>query len=196
MKKKILLSILLILVIILGSALFYIFMENNEEDNTVFVVPNLLKPYIRIQKNTEKSSTQLTLNGNNKEMYYYFDIYNYDDTTDEYNQIELLPYVKLEVQNDNNIQNLVSINLYYIKELDKGFSSGNFEEITNKGEVGTNFENYYECKKLNVYNNENPNENISHYVAKITLNNENQEYIDLSQNLAQKFEIVLGYKQY
>lgn len=196
MKKKILLSILLILVIVLGSALFYIFMEKNEEDNTVFVVPNLLKPYIRIQKNIEKSSTELTLNGNNKEMYYYFDIYNYDEIENEYNQINLLPYVKLNVQNDANIQNLVTINLYYIKDLDKGFSTGNFEEIVNKGEVGTNFENYYECKKLNVYNKDSQNDNIAHYVAKITLNNENQEYIDLTQNLAQKFEIVLGYKQY
>ena len=196
MKKKILLSILLILVIILGSALFYVFMEKNEEDSTVFVVPNLLKPYIRIQKNTEMSSTELTLNGNNKEMYYYFDIYNYDDTTSEYNQIELLPYVKLDVQNDSNIQNLVTINLYHVKDLNKGFSSENLEEITTKGEVGTNFENYYECKKLNVYNKENATENISHYVAKITLNNENQEYIDLTQNLAQKFEMVLGYKKY
>ena len=193
MKLK---KILLILVIILGSALFYVYIENNEEDNTVFVVPNVLKPYIRIQKNTEKSSTELILNGNNKEMYYYFDIYNYDDSIGEYNQIELLPYVKLAVQNDNNIQNLVTINLYHIKDLNQGFSTGNFEEITTKGEVGTNFENYYECKKLNVYNKENSNENIAHYVAKITLNNENQEYIDLSQNLAQKFEIVLGYKQY
>lgn len=196
MKKKFLLSILFILVIILGSTLFYFFMEKNEEDNTIFVVPNILKPYIKIQKNVEKSSTELTLNGNNKEMYYYFDIYNYDEIANEYNQIELLPYVKLDVQNDNNIQNLVTINLYYIKDLERGFSTGNFEEITTKGEVGTNFENYYECKKLSVYNNENPSENISHYVAKITLNNENQEYIELSQNLAQKFEIVLGYKQY
>lgn len=196
MKKKILLSILLILVIVLGSTLFYIFMEKNEEDNTVFVVPNLLKPYIRIQKNIEKSSTELTLNGNNKEMYYYFDIYNYDEIANEYNQIELLPYVKLDVQNDNNIQNLVTMNLYYIKDLEKGFSSGNYEEITKKGDIGTKFENYYECKKLDVYDSENLSENVSHYVAKITLNNENQEYIDLSQNLSQKFEIILGYKQY
>ena len=43
---------------------------------------------IRIQKNIEKSSTELTLNGNNKEMYYYFDIYNYDEIENEYNSLK------------------------------------------------------------------------------------------------------------
>lgn len=196
MSKKILLSILIILIIVIGGTVFYIFMENSEEDSTVWVVPNVLEPYIRIQKNEELSSTEVTLNGNNKEMYYYFDIYNYDDITAEYSQLELLPYVKLNVQNDSNIQNLVNINLYYIKDISLGFAPENIEEITTKGDAGTNFENYFECKKLGVYNKDNNSENVAHYVAKITLNTENQEYIDLTQNIAQKFEVVLGYKQY
>ncbi len=196
MSKKILLSILIILIIVIGGTLFYIFMENSEEDSTVWVVPNVLEPYIRIQKNEELSSTEVTLNGNNKEMYYYFDIYNYDDITAEYSQLELLPYVKLNVQNDSNIQNLVNINLYYIKDISLGFAPENIEEITTKGDAGTSFENYFECKKLGVYNKDNNLENVAHYVAKITLNTENQEYIDLTQNIAQKFEVVLGYKQY
>lgn len=196
MSKKILLSILIILIIVIGGTLFYFFMENSTEDSTIWVVPNVLKPYIRIQKNVELSSTELILNGKNKEMYYYFDIYNYDDITAEYSQLELLPYVKLNVQNDNNIQNLVNINLYYIKDISLGFVSENLEEITTKGEAGTNFENYFECKKLDVYDAKNISQNIAHYVAKITLDTEKQEYIDLTQNIAQKFEVVLGYKQY
>lgn len=197
MSKKILLVIVIILFIAIGGTVFYVFSENNEEDTTTFVVPNVLKPYIKIQKNEELSSTEFKLNGSNKEMYYYFDIYNYDEENKEYSQLELIPYVKLDIQSNEqqeNIQNFVSVNLFYIKDITAEMTPENMEEIVIKGEAGSNFENYFECKKLSKYDEKN--ENINHYVAKITLNTEAQEYIDFTGTIEQKLDVVLGYKQY
>lgn len=199
MSKKILLVIVMILLVAIGGTIFYVFSENGEEETTTFVVPNVLQPYIKIQKNEELSSKDLKLNGSNKEMDYYFDIYNYDESTDEYSQLELIPYVKLDIQSNEqqeNTQNLISVNLFYIKDITAEMTPENMEEIVIKGEAGSNFENYFECKKLNKYDENNQSQNISHYVAKIILNTEAQEYIDFTGTIEQKLDMVFGYKQY
>ncbi len=197
MNKLILITIAVLLVVAVAGSVYYFGFYNSEE-TTSYVIPKVLEPYIRIKKNEEMSSQNLTLNSQNKEWYYYFDIYNYDDSIDEYNELEIIPYVKIGINQDDGsttVPSYININLYYLKDLSLGMEESNIEEITTKGEANTNFQDYFECKKLPKYNKDEENQNIAHYVAKISLNTENEDYTNLSYNISQKLEIILGYKK-
>ena len=195
MSKKILIVIAIILLVAITGTVFFIFQSNKGENVVSWIVPNVLQPYIRIEKNEELSSGNLTLNGTNPEMNYFFDIYNYNEETAEYSRLDLIPYVKLNIQNENNIENVVNAKVYYIKDITAELNEENLEEITEFGQVGENFETYLKCKKINKYDEKEQNNNVAHYVAKIALNTEAEEYANLENNLTQKFEIMFGYKQ-
>ena len=172
-------------------------MQNSENNALTYLVPDVLEPFIRIEKNEELSSKSLSLNGENNEMYYFFDIYNYSEDLDECSTLDITPYVKINIKQneENEMSDLVNINLYYIKDLDADFDEENVEEITAKGEDGSGYEEYYECKRLYKYDENKVNNNVMHYVAKITLNTEAEEYNNLTENITQKLEIVLGYRK-
>lgn len=207
MNKKVLIAIVIILILAIGGTVGYMYFWNPDEQITSYIVPKILEPYIRIQKNEEMSSSDLTLNGENKEMYYYFDIYNYDELTNEYSSLAITPYVKVGIKQENppenneedgeinNISDYVSVNLYYIKDLSLPVEGDNIEEITVKGELGTDFQDYFECKRLEEYSKENDEKNVAHYMAKVTLNTENENYNNLTENITQKLEITLGYRK-
>ena len=200
MKKKILILVILLLLILSGGLGYYYFLMQKSDDNALtFLVPNVLEPFIRIEKNEELSSSNLSLNGENNEMYYFFDIYNYDEISAEYSTLDITPYVKIGIkQNDiseEEGENFVNINLYNIKNLELGMQEDNIEEITEKGEEGSGYEEYYKCKRLYKYDENKAENNVMHYAAKITLDTEAEEYNNLTENITQKLEIILGYRK-
>lgn len=200
MKKKIIILVILLLLVLLGGLGYYYFLMQNSADNALtFLVPDVLEPFIRIEKNEELSSSNLSLNGENNEMYYFFDIYNYDEISSEYSTLDITPYVKIDIKqndiSDEDGENFVHINLYSIKNIELGMQEDNIEEITEKGESGSNFEEYYKCKRLYKYDENKKDNNVMHYVVKITLDTEAEEYNNLTENIAQKLEIIFGYRK-
>lgn len=200
--KKFLIAIAITLIIAIGVMVYYVWLEKDENRTESFFIPNVLEPFIRMEKNEEMTLNEISLNGQNREMYYYFDIYNYDEISEEYNSLAITPYVKIDIKqnninesSENNISNYVTVNLYYINDISMGLVEGNLEEMIYKGENGSGFEEYFECKRLPKYNKQNEQENVSHYVAKLTLNSDDENYNNLTQNIMQKLEIILGYRK-
>ena len=197
MKKYILLVLLVLLVCALGAIGFYIAFETSEGEIDSVMIPNIIEPYIRIEKNEEASSEDFTLNGSNKEFLYAFDIYNNNAETEEFSSLEITPYVKIGIKTDSEDidYSFVSINMYSVNDISLGLQEGNFEEITTKGEDGSGFEEYFECKLLPKYDKENESNNVAHYIAKVTLNTEDENYNNLTDNIMQKLELTLGYRK-
>ena len=192
--KKLFLIILLILTIVVITIGYFVYC-------TDYAVTEVVEPFVKIEKNEELSQANLSLNSENKEIYYYFDLLNYDEMAEQYSKLAITPYVKIGLgeqildtnETSNDISKYVTVNLYYIKDINSNIEGDNLEEITAKGEAGSEYEEYYQCKKLLKYSKDNEQQNISHYVAKITLNTEDENYYNLTQNLTQKLEIILGY---
>lgn len=200
MKKKIIILVILLLLVLSGGLGYYYFLMQNSADNALtFLVPEVLEPFVRIEKNEEMSSSNLSLNGQNNEMYYFFDIYNYDEISQEYSTLDITPYVKIAIKqtdaSEDEGESFVNVSLYSIKNLELGMQEDNLEEITEKGEAGSGYENYYKCKRLYKYDENKNDNNVMHYVAKITLDTEAEEYNNLTENIAQKLEIILGYRK-
>ena len=202
MSKKILVAIIVLAMFALGTTAYYIVLTNQEE-TAKYIVPNVLEPYIKIQKNEELSSKDLVLNGENNEMDYYFDLYNFDEETKEYSTLEITPYVKLAVEQEIAdeegsefvVPEYVNIRLFKIQDISLGLVDGNYTEITAKGSEGSGYEEYFECSKLGRYDENNNSNNIAHYLAKITLDTESDQYNNLTDNISQKFKVILGYKK-
>lgn len=200
MKKKILILVILLLLVLASGLSYYYFLMKESADNALtFLVPNVLEPFVRIERNEdEMASANLILNGENNEMYYFFDLYNYDEISGEYSTLDITPYVKIGVKktdaSEDEGENFEHLNLYSIKNLELGLQEDNLEEITEKGEEGSGFEEYYKCKKLYKYDEQKAENNVMHYVLKITLDTEAEEYYNLTETIDQKLEIILGYR--
>lgn len=182
MKK---IAIFIIVLIVLGMALFgaiKIFefdipFKQSAEDEI----------YINIVQNEEKSE-ELKLNKDNTTNYYYFKIINYNTEISKYNQTEVIPYIKLNFENEKDI---LKCKLFKIDSLED--SEEKWKEITEKGESDTSFAEYYKCENLLPY--EEGIENEQNYVVKIELDSESENFINLEENINQNFSIVLGYKE-
>ena len=73
--------------------------------------------YLNIVKNTDKNE-ELTLNANENIKYYYFDIVNYNEEEQKFNQSELTPYVKIVFNNNGKEIDLLVIyeeNIYPVE---------------------------------------------------------------------------------
>jgi len=202
MNKNIIITLVIILFVAVGGTVYYLWLQESDEEITSFIVPNVLEPYVKIEKNEELSSSEFILNGENTEMYYYFELYNYDKDLDVHSTLAITPYVKIGIRTnnaqqveENNDSNYVNINLYYIKDLSLGLVEGNFEEITKRGDEGSGYEEYFECKRLEKYSEGKEEINVNHYLAKVKLNTEDENYNNLKENVNQKLEIILGYRK-
>lgn len=192
MKKKnmffIILLIVIVLLLIFGTIRL---LSNNSTENTEISKKDEEEIYLNIIKNTEKNG-ELTLNTNENTKYYYFDIVNYNEEEQRFNKTELTPYVKI-LFNNNDETKFIDWKLYALEnETD---SEELWTEVTEKGEEGTNFTEYYKCKTLKEYNSEDKEKNKNHYVLKMILNTENEEFVNLEENLTESFSIVLGYRE-
>ncbi|MGN1299319.1 MAG: hypothetical protein ACI4UE_04985 [Candidatus Scatovivens sp.] len=192
MKKKYI-FIILLLVIIISALIFGTIklITNNSNETDKLNVGKEKEIYLNIIKNDEKNG-ELSLNTNEKVKYYYFDIVNYNEEENQYNETNITPYVKINF-NNNDETNLIQWNLYNINNEEN--TEENWIEITEKGDTGTNFEEYYKCAALDQYNSENLNQNVQHYVLKIVLNTENEKFSTLEEDLTENFSIVLGYRE-
>ena len=191
MKKKNIFIVAILIIIILGLAFGAIKLINNNSNKSNEIANNEEEIYLNIIKNAEKNG-ELTLNASENSKYYYFDIVNYNEEDQKYNNVELSPFVKI-LFNNNDETKFIDWKLYYIEnETD---TEDLWTEITEKGEEGTNFTEYYKCKTLGVYNSENKDNNIDHYVMKMVLDTEKEEFTKLEENLTESFSIVLGYRE-
>lgn len=192
MRKKniFIIAILIIIVLVLAFGAIKLISNNSNKGNEISK-NNEDEIYLNIIKNTEKNG-ELTLNTSENTKYYYFDIVNYNEEEQKFNQIELTPYVKI-VFNNNDENKFIDWELYSLEnETD---TEELWTEITEKGEEGTNFTEYYKCKILGAYDSENKDKNKSHYVMKMTLDTEKEEFVNLEENLTENFSIVLGYRE-
>lgn len=192
MKKKYI-FVILILVIIIAALIFGTIklITNNSNGTDKSNVVEEKEIYLNIVKNEEKNG-ELSLNNDEKVKYYYFDIVNYNEEEKKYNESNITPYVKINF-NNNDETNLIQWNLYNIDNEED--TEEKWIEITEKGDIGTDFEEYYKCVALNQYNAENSNENVQHYVLKMVLNTENEKFSTLEEDLTENFSIVLGYRE-
>lgn len=191
MKKKniffVILLIIIVLLLIFGG--IKLLSNNSAENNKVSKDEEEI--YLNIVKNTEKNG-ELTLNTSESTKYYYFDIVNYNEEEKKFNQTELTPYVKI-LFNNNDETKFIDWKLYSLEnETD---TEELWTEITEKGEEGTNFTEYYKCETLGEYTSEDKENNIKHYVLKMILNTEDEEFANLEENLTESFSIVLGYRE-
>lgn len=179
MKKiAIFLIVLVILIFVILGAIKIFNSDISSED----------KIYVNILQNEEKSE-ELKLNNNNNTNYYYFKIVNYDAENLKYNQTEITPYIKLNFENKTDILTWKLFRLGSIEEVEE-----NWVEITEKGESGTSFEEYYKCDNLLPYE-EGKDTNECNYVVKIELDAESEDFINLEEDVNQIFSVVLGYKE-
>ena len=190
-KKNILIVVLLIIIIAVLAIVAVKLISNNSDRSDQISKNNEDEIYLNILKNTDKNG-ELTLNANEKIKYYYFDIVNYNEEEQKFNQSELTPYVKI-VFNNNDEKQFIDWKLYSLgNETD---TEELWTEVVEKGEEGTNFTEYYKCKTLGVYDSKNKDKNSSQYVMKIVLDTEKEEFVNLEENLTENFSIVLGYRE-
>lgn len=192
MKKKNILIIAILIIIIVGLAFGAAMLINNNSNKSGEISKSGEEEiYLNIIRNTEKNG-ELTLNNDENTKYYYFDIVNYNEEEQKFNQTELTPYVKI-VFNNNDENKFIDWKLYSLgNETD---TEELWTEVVERGEEGTNFTEYYKCKTLGVYDSKNKDKNSSHYVMKIVLDTEKEEFVNLEENLTENFSIVLGYRE-
>lgn len=157
--------------------------EDNKEEKEI---------YVNILENKEKNG-ELKLNAENRTIYYYFDLINYDEETSKYNKTKITPYVKLNIENKESLSQFLTWNIYKINS--ENDSEENWEEIVEKGDEESSFKEYYKCKDLMAFENGNKNNNIQNYVIKINLDVEAENFINLEEDLSKSFSIVLGYRE-
>lgn len=191
MKKKNIFIVLILIIILVALIVGVIILrEKNTGENGISISADK-DIYLDIIRNAEKNE-ELTLNAGENIKYYYFDIVNYNTIEQKLNQTQLTPYVKI-VFNNNDENKFINWKLYYMNsETDLEES---WLEITEKGEEETDFAEYYKCMDIGAYNSENENENKHHYVLKIVLDTENEQFTNLEENLTESFSIVLGYRE-
>lgn len=190
-KKNILIVVILIIIVSVLAIVAVKLISNNSGRSDQISINKEDEIYLNIVKNTDKNE-ELTLNANENIKYYYFDIVNYNEEEQKFNQSELTPYVKI-VFNNNDENQFIDWKLYSLeKETD---TEDLWTEVVEKGEEGSNFVEYYKCKTVGIYNSENEDENKSHYVIKMVLDTEKEEFINLEENLTENFSIVLGYRE-
>ena len=185
MKKKIVIFLLVLIILIVTIVM----MIKLFDGNVPFKSTSEDEIYVNIVQNEEKSE-ELKLNTDNTTNYYYFKITNYNTEISKYNQTEVIPYVKLDFENETDI---LTHKLYRVDSLKD--SEEEWKEILEKGESETSFEEYYKCEKLLPYEEGFDTINEHNYVLKIELNSESEDFINLEQDINSKFSIVLGYKE-
>lgn len=191
MKKRNILIVAILIIIVVGLAIGAVILIKNNSNKGNEIANNEEEIYLNIIKNTEKNG-ELTLNTSENTKYYYFDIVNYNEEEQKFNDIELTPYVKI-VFNNNDETKFIDWKLYSIEnETD---TEDLWKEISEKGEEGTNFTEYYKCNIVGAYDSENQDKNTNHYVMKMVLNTEKEEFVNLEENLTESFSIVLGYRE-
>lgn len=192
MKKKNILIVVILIIIIAGLALGAIkLINNNSNKGSEISKSNEEEIYLNIIKNTEKNG-EMILNTSENTKYYYFDIVNYNEEEQKFNNVELTPYVKI-VFNNNDETKFIDWKLYSIEnETD---TEDLWKEISEKGEEGSNFTQYYKCNSVVAYDSENKDKNTNHYVMKMILDTEKEEFVNLEENLTESFSIVLGYRE-
>ena len=111
MKKKNIIIIGILIIIIVGLAFGAVMLiSNNSNKGSQISNNNEDEIYLNIIKNTEKNG-ELTLNASENTKYYYFDIVNYNEEEQKFNQTELTPYVKI-VFNNNDETKFIDFKLY------------------------------------------------------------------------------------
>lgn len=191
MKKKNIFIVVILIIIVAALMFGAIKLITNNSDKNGIEVNTEENIYLNIIKNTEKNG-ELTLNTSENVKYYYFDIVNYNQEEQIFNQANLTPYVKI-VFNNNDEKKFIDWKLYSLdSETD---TEDLWTEITEKGEEGTNFTEYYKCNSVGAYDSENIDKNTGHYVLKMTLDTKNEQFINLEESLTESFSIVLGYRE-
>ena len=190
-KKNILIVVILIIIVAILAFVAVMLIGNNSNKGDEISKNNEDEIYLNIIKNTEKNG-ELTLNTSENINYYYFDIVNYNEEEQKFNQVELTPYIKI-VFNNNDENKFIDWKLYSLeKETD---TEDLWTEVVEKGEEGSNFVEYYKCKTLGSYDSENIDKNSNHYVMKIVLDTKKEGFVNLEENLTENFSIVLGYRE-
>ena len=185
MKKK---GILVLIVIIILVAIIFELIKLFNSDISIFNKVTEEDIFINIVQNEEKNE-ELKLNNDNQINYYYFKIVNNNLEDEKYNKVEVTPYIKLNFENEAEI---IKYKLYSIESLED--SEEKWKEIVEKGESQTSFAEYYKCENLLPYE-ENADTNEQNYVIKIELDSESENFINLEEDMNQKFSIILGYRE-
>ena len=152
MKNKIVIFILIILVVaglILGAYKFF-----TSDSITQASEKNI---YVNILEDEEKNK-ELKLNTDNKTIYYYFNLVNYDLENGNYNQTEITPYIKINFENKENLDGIIDWGVYKIDS--ENDLEENWKEINEKGDENSSFAEYYKCENLLAFEEGNEKNNF------------------------------------
>ncbi len=192
MKKNIIVYIIIIILIaLIGFGAYKLItvtstknIENEEIENKE-VCLNIVKD----ENRTGELNIDITGEGTK---YYYFDVVNYDVDETKYNELEVTPYLKVELGDDSENSHL-KYKLFHINNLED--EEANWTEITEKGENGSSFEDYYKGETVFPYNYDDLDKNSSHYVLKLIVDGAEEDLAEIEEDVIENFSIVLGYKE-